>query len=135
WGGYAIPTRDGVLFGATHDRGDLASGVRGGDHVRNLALLGEGRPALAARLVGRPLEGRAAIRAATRDHLPAAGALKEPGLFALTGLGGRGFTLAPLLAEHIAALAAGAASPLPYALAKAVDPLRLDDEPKKARGR
>ena len=34
----------------------------------------------------------------------------------LAGLGGRGFTLAPLLAEHVAALVVGAPSPLPRGL-------------------
>ncbi|MDQ7813764.1 FAD-dependent oxidoreductase, partial [Brevundimonas sp.] len=67
---------------------------------------------------------RAAIRATTPDRLPLAGAL-VPGLFALTGLGSRGFCVAPLLAEHIAALATGAPSPLPAALAARVDPKRF----------
>ena len=65
--------------------------------------------------------GRASVRAATPDRLPIAGAiapgLVAPGLYVLGGLGSRGFTLAPLLGEHVAALALGAPSPLPAALA------------------
>ncbi|MDP1778123.1 MAG: hypothetical protein Q8K90_05885, partial [Brevundimonas sp.] len=38
--------------------------------------------------------------------------------------GSRGFCVAPLLAEHVAALAMGAPSPLPADLAARVDPLR-----------
>lgn len=133
WGGYALPTRDGVLFGATHDRGDTSTEVREEDHRRNLALLGRARPRLAERLAKAALRGRAGVRAATRDHLPVAGEL-APGLFALGGLGGRGFTLAPLLAEHVAALITGAPSPLPRPLAAAVDPQRFAGG-TRARGR
>ncbi|WP_309603993.1 tRNA (5-methylaminomethyl-2-thiouridine)(34)-methyltransferase MnmD [Phenylobacterium sp.] len=127
FGGYVIPTRSGLLFGATNDRGDQARDLRAGDHARNLASLAEGLPGLAAQLAGRPLEGRAAIRAVTPDYLPLAGAAAggRPGLFVLAGFGARGFTLAPLLAEHVAALALAAPSPLARPLAQAVDPARF----------
>jgi tRNA 5-methylaminomethyl-2-thiouridine biosynthesis bifunctional protein len=113
WGGYLIPTRGGCLFGATHDRGDSSTDVRAGDDQRNLETLAQVRPELAAALSRRPLEGRAAVRAATPDRLPLCGET-EPGLFVLGGLGSRGFSFAPLLAEHIAASLAGAPSPLPH---------------------
>jgi tRNA 5-methylaminomethyl-2-thiouridine biosynthesis bifunctional protein len=71
-----------------------------------------------------PLGSRASVRAATPDRLPLAGRL-EDGTFVLGGLGGRGFTWAPLLAEHVAALALGAPSPLPRDLAALVDPARF----------
>ncbi|MBU2350719.1 MAG: FAD-dependent cmnm(5)s(2)U34 oxidoreductase, partial [Alphaproteobacteria bacterium] len=66
----------------------------------------------------------AAIRATTRDRLPVAGAL-APRVFVLGGLGSRGFALAPLLGEHVAALATGAPGPLPERLARRVSPSRL----------
>jgi tRNA 5-methylaminomethyl-2-thiouridine biosynthesis bifunctional protein len=47
------------------------------------------------------------------------------GLFALTGFGSRGFSLAPLLAEHVAALALGAPSPIGRAAADLVSPGRF----------
>jgi tRNA 5-methylaminomethyl-2-thiouridine biosynthesis bifunctional protein len=124
WGGYVLPTRGGALFGATHDRGDLGTDVREADHARNLATVAAVLPELAGRLAGASLGGRAAIRATTPDRLPIAGALAE-GLFALTGFGSRGFSLAPLLAEHVAALALGAPSPLPADLAALVEPGRF----------
>ncbi|MET0273996.1 MAG: tRNA (5-methylaminomethyl-2-thiouridine)(34)-methyltransferase MnmD [Phenylobacterium sp.] len=124
WGGYVLPMRTGVLFGATHDRGDTGVEVRASDHARNLATLGEAMPGLAARLADVPLQGRAAIRATTADRLPVAGATPQ-GLFLLTGFGSRGFSWAPLLAEHVAALAVGAPSPLPQPLAALVDPDRF----------
>jgi tRNA 5-methylaminomethyl-2-thiouridine biosynthesis bifunctional protein len=127
FGGYAIPTRDGVLFGATNDRGDVARDIRPEDHRRNLEALAEGLPRLAGGLADKPLEGRASIRVTTPDYLPVAGAApKAPfGLFVLSGFGARGFTLAPLLAEHVAALAMQAPSPLSGPLARIVDPARF----------
>jgi len=127
FGGYAIPTRDGVLFGATNDRGDVARDLRAQDHRRNLQALAQGLPRLAARLASSPVEGRASIRVATPDRLPVAGAAPgDPGgLFVLSGFGARGFTLAPLLAEHVAAAIFEAPSPLSQPLAALVDPARF----------
>ncbi len=124
WGGYAIPTRTGLLFGATHGRGDADPEPRAEDETRNLEGLRNVRPDLAAALEGQPLRAAAGVRAATGDHQPAAGQLDD-GLYTLTGLGGRGFTLAPLLAEHVAALVLSLPSPLPARLAALVDPARL----------
>ncbi len=124
WGGYAIPTPGGVLFGATHGRDDPDPAVRAEDNDRNLDKLARMRPALAARLRGLPLDAVAGVRAASPDHQPLAGRI-EDGLFILSGLGGRGFTLAPLLAEHVAACAMGAPSPLGASSAALVDPARL----------
>lgn len=127
WGGYLIPTRGGVLFGATHDRGDDDAGVRPQDHRRNLDQLAQARPKLAARIDVAALRGRASLRAVTPDFLPLAGALAgAPGLYILSGLGSRGFCAAPLLAEHVAAIALGFATPLPHALVEIVDPERFD---------
>ncbi|MFY7851326.1 MAG: FAD-dependent oxidoreductase, partial [Brevundimonas sp.] len=39
WGGYIAPTPEGFLFGATHDRGEVATEVRAADTERNLATL------------------------------------------------------------------------------------------------
>ena len=51
------------------------------------------------------------VRVASRDHLPRAGRV-EPGVWRLSGLGGRGFCLAPLLAADLIASLRGAPSPL-----------------------
>jgi len=123
WGGYVIPTRDGVLFGATFDRGDTGVDGRADDDRRNLETLSQARPALAAALANGALTHRARIRATTPDHLPLCGEL-APGLWMLGGLGSRGFTTAPLLGEHLAARVGGTPSPLPAALAALVEPTR-----------
>ncbi len=124
FGGYTIPTKDGVLFGATFERGVEAIDLREADHAHNLALVAERLPMLAARLAKARLDGRARLRAATADYMPLAGAVAED-LWALGGLGSRGFCMAPLLGEHVAALVLGRPSPLPANLAAAVDPLRF----------
>ncbi len=121
---YAIPTRDGVLFGATHDRGDTSVETTVEDHARNLWAISAVHPRLAGRIDIAELQGRAAIRAATPDQMPAAGQV-ENGLFVLAGLGSRGFCTAPLLAEHLAALIVGTPSPLAREAAGLVDPGRL----------
>ena len=135
FGGYVLPMREGLLFGATHDRGDTGCEVRPGDHPRNLQALAEGLPRLAARLEGHSLEGRASIRVATPDFLPVAGPAPDspPGVYVLTGFGARGFTLAPLLAEHVVAMALGAPSPLPRSLAAIVEPSRFAARAKRRR--
>jgi tRNA 5-methylaminomethyl-2-thiouridine biosynthesis bifunctional protein len=124
WGGYVIPTRSGLLFGATHDRGDASAAPRAADDRRNLETLRRVRPGLAASLEDRPLAGRAAVRATTPDRLPLCGELR-PGLCVLGGLGSRGFSFAPLLAEHLAAGLTGLPSPLPRDLAALVAPGRF----------
>jgi tRNA 5-methylaminomethyl-2-thiouridine biosynthesis bifunctional protein len=130
WGAYTAPTRTGFVFGAMHDRGETDTATRPGDDARNLAALGARLPGLAARLDGREIAGRASIRATTTDRLPIAGPL-GPGLMALGGLGSRGFTLAPLLAEHVAALALGVPSPLPTLLARIVAPERFAERARR----
>ncbi len=129
WGGYAVPTEAGLLFGATHDRGETRLDPDPESTARNLETLAARLPGLAARIGA--LNGgrsRAAIRATTPDRLPLAGAV-APGLFVLGGLGSRGFCVAPLLAEHVVAMALDAPSPLPAALAARVDPHRFVADP------
>ncbi|WP_428151788.1 tRNA (5-methylaminomethyl-2-thiouridine)(34)-methyltransferase MnmD [Brevundimonas sp.] len=125
WGGYVAPTGTGFLFGATHDRGDTGTEVRMVDTERNRAALAARLPHLAAGVSPSAVRSRAATRATTRDRLPVAGPLPgQPGLFVLGGLGSRGFCLAPLLGEHVAALLAGQPSPLPSAIAERITPSR-----------
>lgn len=98
------------------------------------------------------LRGRASIRGSSGDYLPIAGAVPDPelpeltygssrhlvqgeeslgdpealpGLFISTGHGSHGTVSCPVLAEHIACVALGEASPLPRALAECVAPIRF----------
>ncbi len=152
--GYVLPLPDGqVLTGATHDPVAGLAGeedVRAGDHDYNLATLRGFAPGLARRLDPLSVQGRAGVRAATPDQQPYAGPLVDgriyarlfadlkdgrtdlpggdaallPGLFILGGLGSRGFTLAPLLGEAIAAQALGEPAPLERGTAEALHPAR-----------
>ncbi len=135
WGGYLIPTRRGFLFGATHDRDRQDATATQADDMENLKTLARVRPALAASLSAslatKPLAHRASLRAFVRDHMPIAGEL-APGLFLLCGLGGRGLSLAPWLAEQVAAQAAEAPRPLALDLKARVSPLRPNLTPRPA---
>jgi tRNA 5-methylaminomethyl-2-thiouridine biosynthesis bifunctional protein len=126
WGGYMAPGDGGLLFGATHDRDRTDTAPDADSAARNRATLAARLPRLAETLADRPTISRAAVRATTRDRSPIAGAVPgQPGLFVLSGLGSRGFALAPLLAEHVAARVLDAPSPLPADLAAVVDPVRF----------
>lgn len=126
WGGYMAPTGSGLLFGATHDRGETEGGPSPEASARNLATVAARLPGLAGRIAAAgATRARTAVRATTPDRLPLAGPVPgTEGLFVLGGLGSRGFCAAPLLAEHVAALATGAPSPLTAGLAARVAPQR-----------
>ncbi|MFI4934381.1 MAG: tRNA (5-methylaminomethyl-2-thiouridine)(34)-methyltransferase MnmD [Caulobacterales bacterium] len=132
WDGYVAPMKGGMIFGATYDRDEAGGDWRAADDERNLAVLGRDMPNLAARLAGRRTQGRASVRATVPDQAPIAGRL-APGLFVLGALGSRGFTLAPLLAEHLVALALGAPSPLPASLAALVAPARFEERARRRK--
>ncbi|MDC7683525.1 tRNA (5-methylaminomethyl-2-thiouridine)(34)-methyltransferase MnmD [Asticcacaulis sp. BYS171W] len=123
WGGYYVPTPDGFVFGATHVRGDRGTEVCEADRAHNLDTL---RAVLAdeAAAAEAGTHARAAIRVTTRDHLPVMGPV-SPHTYALTGLGARGFCLAPLLGRALVAQALGLPSPLPKASAHLVRPDRF----------
>ncbi|WP_397401049.1 tRNA (5-methylaminomethyl-2-thiouridine)(34)-methyltransferase MnmD [Phenylobacterium sp.] len=125
FGGYVTATRSGILFGSTHDRDDTGADLRPEDHARNLATLRERLPRLAESVQEADLQGRASVRAVSRDMTPIAGETDQAGVYVLTGFGSRGFSLAPLLAEHVAALALGAPSPISVAAAGLVAPGRF----------
>ncbi len=130
--GYVIPMPGGVLFGATHDRDQTGTEIRATDNARNLAQLSGLVPNLAAQIDPNTLGARASLRAAGLDHLPVAGALEgQDGVYVLGGLGARGFTLSPLLAEHIAAKALGHPSPLPHWVGLALEPGRFERRRRK----
>lgn len=126
WGGYAVPTGDGLLYGATHDRGLTDTLPTADASARNLATLRAILPSLSAEVETAPASShsRKAVRATTPDRLPVVGAL-DAGLHVLTGLGSRGFCVAPLLGEHLAARIMNQPSPLPNTAAERLAPGRF----------
>jgi tRNA 5-methylaminomethyl-2-thiouridine biosynthesis bifunctional protein len=124
FGGYVAPAPGGALAGSTHDRGDTDARPREADDVRNLAAIAAVLPSLARRMACAPLSSWVGVRAASPDYLPVAGAAGA-GVYLFGGLGSRGFCLAPLLGEHVAAQMLGRPSPLPAALAALTAPGRF----------
>lgn len=143
------------VLGATYGRlpGPDAAGwrdLRPQDDAANLDLLAEVLPEVHA-LMGESDGGRVSLRATIADHMPVMGPLFEAdawravygdlhhgrrwdryppapladGLYVLGGLGSRGFQTAPLLAEALAAMIAGAEGPLAPDLLAAVHPGRF----------
>ena len=78
------------------------------------------------------LEGRASVRAATADRLPACGRLRADvnrlegaAIHVVTGLGARGLIFAPLCAEVLGAQLDGEPNPIERRLIRALDPARV----------
>lgn len=145
---YVAGFERGVLFGATFDRsGRLDEAGARAENLQNLEALA---PEIAARLDRESLSSRASIRATLPDFAPLAGLMPDaeawlkaqpdlkhgrgnyetpppslPGLYVLGGLGARGLTLAPLLAEEIAAEMAGEPAVLARSARAAIHPARF----------
>jgi tRNA 5-methylaminomethyl-2-thiouridine biosynthesis bifunctional protein len=99
YGGYAIPSGEQVIVGATHNRLDEhhPSIPRKSDDIENINNLKK-FTGIAATLTGE--DSRSSVRVTSKNTLPIISHLnKDTWLF--TGLGSRGFTFAPLLAEAI----------------------------------
>jgi tRNA 5-methylaminomethyl-2-thiouridine biosynthesis bifunctional protein len=152
-GGYVAPFGDGVLFGATFDRvtPDAVLAPTEASSEENLATLEALAPELFARIDRTRLKSRAAMRVSAPDVAPICGLLPDAaawreryaglahgarldlsapppaldGLYVLGALGARGFLLAPLLAEELAAEICGAPAMLDSAARAAIHPARF----------
>jgi tRNA 5-methylaminomethyl-2-thiouridine biosynthesis bifunctional protein len=150
---YLTPFEGGVLFGATFDKAETAEAVVADDasRLRNLEALAALAPEIAGSVNAKSLRSRASLRATTPDRAPIAGLLPdaekwlaqyEPlahgrrietdmpppahaGVYVIGGLGARGFTLAPLLGEIIAAEMFSEPSLLPQFARDAIHPARF----------
>ena len=67
------------------------------------------------------------VRASLPDYLPVAGAIEQEKVFVLGGLGSRGLSLAPLLAETIMNDICNIPSPISQEVREAISPLRFND--------
>ena len=97
YGGYAVPLGDDMLLGATHEQlGDVDPyAVTAKDDALNfdVYLKAVGRTASSS-----DKSSRAAVRVNTKTTWPFIMQMKA-NVFALTGLGSRGFVFAPLMAD------------------------------------
>ena len=128
--GYMLDLPDGRrIFGASFKPGDQDLSWRIEEREENRARLA----ALSADLIRGvddvavvPGQGRASLRATSRDRLPIIGEMPgHPGLLVNTGHGSRGLTWCPLLAEVLAAACCGEPNPIPRSLQLALRPERL----------
>lgn len=162
-GGYVIALPEamggGLVCGATSHDHDDEPALRDADHRANLAQLSSlvgADPSLIEQVMGRPgVTGRVGWRVGFDDRLPVVGPvpaasaalqhrhrLEQPrqvprvaGLYVLAGLGSRGITWAPLLADTLAAWVTGAPAPLPSSLLDAIDPARFVSRGARQPGR
>ncbi len=142
-------------MGSTYDRGQANTEVTEDAHARNAEslrlILSELDPSPEQALGDAPWQGWAAVRCASLDRLPMAGAVPDvaalqtqvnrmgaqrtrlrlsqvprlPGVFALTALGSRGLTLAHWCAQQLAVQMDDQANPAPPDLWRCVDPARF----------
>ncbi len=152
-GSYVAPFQDGVLFGATFDRVNASELAHedAASRARNIAGLIDIAPEIAATIDAQRLLSRASLRAATPDRAPFVGLLPDAdawlakyvgfsrggrvdatgpapahqGVYVLGGLGARGLTLAPLLAERLASELFDEPQALSRAALEAIHPARF----------
>lgn len=125
---YLNPQHDGIaVTGATFDLRDGNPLPTTASHQENLTELDRllpgvvniNHPAVADEI----LQGRVAFRCTTHDYQPVAGAIAtqsmktNAGAWMFTGLGSKGLTYAPLLAEYLADRMCSQPAALPHALA------------------
>lgn len=131
--GYVAPLPGGgSCVGATFEPGSSALDLRIEDHERNLARAERMLPGSGSRVATSRLSGRAALRTATADRLPACGELEAQhgtadgtsGLHLFAGLGARGLIWAPLGADVLASRLEGEPNPVEASLIHAMRPSR-----------
>ncbi|MDM7860322.1 bifunctional tRNA (5-methylaminomethyl-2-thiouridine)(34)-methyltransferase MnmD/FAD-dependent 5-carboxymethylaminomethyl-2-thiouridine(34) oxidoreductase MnmC [Alteromonas sp. ASW11-36] len=151
--GYLTPALNGRhALGSTYVKQDTNSDYRETESIQNLATQAKSMAACDwAQTLRHDGVGRAAVRCSTPDHLPLVGAIpnckqqqqqyngfmekrrrelpQEPAVYAntfvLTGLGSRGFTTAPLMAEVLASQMFAEAAPLSHELLATINPNRF----------
>ncbi len=144
-----------LICGATFDHIDAVAGYQPAtlhdDHAQRNLSLWQQQPLHDTLAQCHVQGGHAAIRATTQDHLPICGPLVDQAkcredwadlhhgrhwqshpaahaidsLYILSGLGSRGFTSAPLLAQYLSAMIAAEPLPLEHDLCKIIHPNRF----------
>lgn len=127
--GYIAPLAGGgACVGSTFEPGSQALELRSEDHLQNFTRAARMLPGYGAGTQPLSLDGRAALRTATADRLPACGELDD-GLHLFAGLGARGLIWAPLCAEVLASRLNREPNPVEASLIDAIRPSR-DAQPK-----
>lgn len=132
YGGYALPLSDHqLLIGASFYPNRADNEVQLEDHQHNLDLIQSLDPDFANTLPDiNNWQGRAAVRAQSRDYFPVIGRKSEERAFMIAGLGSKGFLFAPLLAELSCALILKESVSVPQALLQKLCIQRFDKATK-----
>lgn len=129
--GYINPAHNGTaLTGATFDLHDHSPVLSAESHRENLSMLASMVPSILSGSAEEAdpalLEGKVGFRCTTHDYQPVAGPLHDAagrhleGIDLFTGLGSKGLSYAPLLAEYLADRITGQPGCLPLSLARRV---------------
>jgi len=127
--GYINPAHQGItLAGATFDLHDHSPAMSPQSHQDNLSMLGSMMPGSIddAGIDPAELDGKVGFRCTTHDYQPVAGPLEDAhgqqleGVDLFTGLGSKGLSYAPLLAEYLADRISGQPACMPVSLARRV---------------
>ncbi|PHR93546.1 MAG: hypothetical protein COA69_02590 [Robiginitomaculum sp.] len=110
YGGYAAPYADGILLGATHAHVQAGQDSKTKDtdtaeNIEQFSVL------INKTITETTWSARASVRVTTKDTLPISSKI-EDGLYVMTGLGSRGFMMAPLLGEALVCNALDEPAPL-----------------------
>ena len=113
------------LMGASFVRNCTDTDINNEEHQFNIDKFSQGLPTLAKHLNLSPdrLSGRASIRAQTPDYHPIIGQL-EGNIYAMYGMGSKGFTFAPLCGELIAGTICDEVLPISETLLNKISPNR-----------
>lgn len=127
YGGYAVKFDQTLLLGSSFVRDDETTDIRRTEHQAIYDLLHAAYPDYAATLPDLGTwQGRASLRALPRDSMPLVGSVPNmAGVYALTGMGSKGFSFAPLCAEWLTSHLLGEPLPLPELLGKQISPSRF----------
>ena len=127
YGGYAVNDKEKLILGSSFIRDDMDLTLRDCEHQSNFELFKHAFPKIAATLP--PIsswQGRASLRALPRDSMPIVGEISQmQRVYALTGLGSKGFSFAPLCAELLVAQIFEEALPISAPLIKALSAHRF----------
>ncbi len=125
---YINPPNAGIsVTGATFDLKDGNPNLTEDSHRENMTVLKDMLPDLQIKNEPQLLDGRVCFRCTTHDYQPVAGALQrdgQPDLTLFTGLGSKGLSYAPLLAEFLADRLSGQPEALPLSLSERLNSQR-----------
>ncbi|MFB2538563.1 MULTISPECIES: FAD-dependent 5-carboxymethylaminomethyl-2-thiouridine(34) oxidoreductase MnmC [unclassified Acinetobacter] len=127
YSGYLTQVNDHQLvLGASFHPNRDDDDVLFADHQHNFDLVQQALPKLTEQLPDiEQWQGRASIRTQTADYFPIVGKVAQGEIYALTGLGSKGFLFAPLCVEVLLAEMLGESSPVPYSLWQKLRPQRF----------